>query len=399
MLARQGEARHRPGGRRRPRAARARSRRPSCTRIVGVEPRTALLERRVPEGRGTRPVAANVDQVFVVTAIQSIPPPFPSSSIACSSWPRPTRSPRRSSSTRSISIPARALIERCRRAGYAVYPTSTTTGEGMAEFAPRPGRTHLGGHRPVGRGQVEPAQPRAARPRSSGPARSAPRCGRGKNTTVSAVMLPLDAGGYLVDTPGLQRGGPLGNRPGRARHLLPRVPALPGRLPLRRLPPPDRARVPRARRRSRRARSRATGGRATWCCWRSWRARRRSGSERDGSDGDAAGDGRCAGERSAATASTADRLSRSLSPSRFPSTGPDPASPPSPSSGRTPPAGRSPRGWPCRSARTGCPPSPSPRSPSASSCFLVFWPKRWLTSRASSPTSSVSRARLVSGWK
>ena len=36
--------------------------------IVGVEPRTALLERRVPEGRGARPVAANVDQVFVVTA-------------------------------------------------------------------------------------------------------------------------------------------------------------------------------------------------------------------------------------------------------------------------------------------------------------------------------------------
>ena len=36
--------------------------------IVGVEPRTSLLERRVPEGRGTRPVAANVDHVFVVTA-------------------------------------------------------------------------------------------------------------------------------------------------------------------------------------------------------------------------------------------------------------------------------------------------------------------------------------------
>ena len=36
--------------------------------IVGVEPRTALLERRVPEGRGARAVAANVDQVFVVTA-------------------------------------------------------------------------------------------------------------------------------------------------------------------------------------------------------------------------------------------------------------------------------------------------------------------------------------------
>src|SRR5207249_283408 len=37
--------------------------------------------------------------------------------------------------------------------------------------------------------------------------------------------------------------------------------------------------------------------------------------------------------------------------------------------------------------------------PSASSCFLVFSPKRWLISRASSPTSSVRRARFVSGEK
>src|SRR5207245_2766529 len=37
--------------------------------------------------------------------------------------------------------------------------------------------------------------------------------------------------------------------------------------------------------------------------------------------------------------------------------------------------------------------------PAGSSRFLVFSPKRWLISRASSPTSSVSRARLVSGEK
>ncbi|PKL90986.1 MAG: hypothetical protein CVV20_06020, partial [Gemmatimonadetes bacterium HGW-Gemmatimonadetes-1] len=32
--------------------------------IVAVEERSSLLERRVPDGRGTRPVAANVDQVL-----------------------------------------------------------------------------------------------------------------------------------------------------------------------------------------------------------------------------------------------------------------------------------------------------------------------------------------------
>ena len=37
---------------------------------------------------------------------------------------------------------------------------------------------------------------------------------RGKNTTVSAVMLPLDAGGYLVDTPGFSEVGLWGIDPG-----------------------------------------------------------------------------------------------------------------------------------------------------------------------------------------
>ncbi len=36
--------------------------------IESVEPRRSLLERRVPDGRGTRPVAANVDQVVVIIA-------------------------------------------------------------------------------------------------------------------------------------------------------------------------------------------------------------------------------------------------------------------------------------------------------------------------------------------
>ena len=44
--------------------------------VVSVEPRTTLLERRVPEGRGTRPVAANIDEVFVVTATVD-PAPIP----------------------------------------------------------------------------------------------------------------------------------------------------------------------------------------------------------------------------------------------------------------------------------------------------------------------------------
>ena len=44
--------------------------------ISAVAERTSLLARRVPEGRGTRPVAANVDQVLVVTATRD-PEPVP----------------------------------------------------------------------------------------------------------------------------------------------------------------------------------------------------------------------------------------------------------------------------------------------------------------------------------
>jgi len=36
--------------------------------ITGVEARRNVLERREPHGRGARPVVANIDRVFVVTA-------------------------------------------------------------------------------------------------------------------------------------------------------------------------------------------------------------------------------------------------------------------------------------------------------------------------------------------
>jgi putative ribosome biogenesis GTPase RsgA len=44
--------------------------------IAEVEPRRSLLERRIPLGRGTRPIAANIDAVFVVTASRD-PVPVP----------------------------------------------------------------------------------------------------------------------------------------------------------------------------------------------------------------------------------------------------------------------------------------------------------------------------------
>ena len=101
---------------------------------------------------------------------------------------------------------------------------------------------------------------------------------RGKNTTVSAVMLPLDAGGYLVDTPGFSEVGLWGIDPGELDTCFPEFRPFLGDCRYadcrHRTEPGCRVREAV---RGRRSRAR-TGGRATWCCWRSWRARRRSGS-------------------------------------------------------------------------------------------------------------------------
>jgi ribosome biogenesis GTPase len=180
--------------------------------IVGVEPRTALLERRVPEGRGTRPVAANVDQVFVVTATVD-PAPIPqlidrllvvaeANEIAAAVV------------VNKVDLdPGSGLIARLRGAGYAVYATSVRTGEGIAELAAAlAGRISVvtgpsGGGKSSLLNRVQPGlQLRTAE--------ISAKVRRGKNTTVSAVMLPLDSGGYLVDTPGFSEVGLWGIDPG-----------------------------------------------------------------------------------------------------------------------------------------------------------------------------------------
>lgn len=181
--------------------------------IVGVEPRTALLERRVPEGRGTRPVAANVDRVFVVTATVD-PAPIPqlidrllvvaeANEIAAAVV------------VNKVDLdPGTALIDRLRRAGYAVYPTSIRTGDGMTEFA-----AALAGRISVVTGPSGAGKSSLLNRLQPGlqlrTAEISAKVRRGKNTTVSAVMLPLDAGGYLVDTPGFSEVGLWGIDPGQ----------------------------------------------------------------------------------------------------------------------------------------------------------------------------------------
>ena len=173
--------------------------------VVGVEPRTSLLERRVPEGRGSRPVAANIDEVLVVTATAD-PDPIPQLIDRLLVVAESNSIPAAVVVNKIDVAPGDALIARCRSAGYAVYPTSVRTGDGIGAFAAALAGRIAVVTGPSGAGKssllnaVQPGLKLRVREISA-------KLRRGKNTTVSAVMLPLDNGGYLVDTPGFSEVG------------------------------------------------------------------------------------------------------------------------------------------------------------------------------------------------
>jgi ribosome biogenesis GTPase len=179
--------------------------------ITAVAERRTLLERRVPEGRGTRPVAANIDEVFVVTSTADPPPIL-------------QLLDRLLVVAEANGIPAAVVVNkidladpdpltaRFRRAGYTVYRTCARTGEGIGEFIEA-----LTGHTavvtgPSGAGKsslLNAVQPGL----SLRVGEVSEKLRRGKHTTVGAVMIPLERGGFLVDTPGFSEVGLWGIEP------------------------------------------------------------------------------------------------------------------------------------------------------------------------------------------
>ena len=173
--------------------------------VVDVEPRRSLLARRVPEGRGARPVAANVDHVFVVTATAD-PPPLAQLIDRLLVVAEANEIPAAVVVNKIDLDPGLALGERFRSAGYEVFRTSAVTGEGVAAL-----RSALAGGTsvvtgPSGAGKssllnaIEPGLQLRTREVSA-------RVRRGRHTTVSAVMVPLAGGGFLMDTPGFSEVG------------------------------------------------------------------------------------------------------------------------------------------------------------------------------------------------
>lgn len=179
--------------------------------IAAVEPRRTLLERRMPHGRGNKPIAANIDEVLVVTATLD-PAPIPQ------------LLDRLLVIAEVNSLPAAVLLNkidldlgetlglRFQQAGYPVLHANVKGGVGVEQI-----REHLKGRvtvltGPSGAGKsslVNALEPG----RSLRVGAISERSRRGVQTTVTAVMIPLSGGGFLVDTPGFSEVGLWGVEP------------------------------------------------------------------------------------------------------------------------------------------------------------------------------------------
>jgi ribosome biogenesis GTPase / thiamine phosphate phosphatase len=179
--------------------------------IADVGPRRSLLERRVPLGRGTRPIAANIDAVFVVTASRD-PVPVPQLIDRLLVVAEANELPATVVVNKIDLDPGDWIATRFERAGYPVIRTCARTGVGMEEL-----RTALHGRVSVFTGPSGAGKSSLLNTLRPGlrlrTGEISTKVRRGRNTTVSAVLLPLDDASYIVDTPGFSEVGLWGLEP------------------------------------------------------------------------------------------------------------------------------------------------------------------------------------------
>ena len=189
--------------------------------IAAVEPRRNQLERRTPEGRGVRVVAANVDEAFIVVAAKD-PVPVPQLLDRFLAIASVNDIPVAVVVNKIELDPATALVERMGRAGYRVFSVSVKTGLGLdALFAEMRREVSLvAGPSGVGKSSLLNALQPGLRLRTG---EVSDRARRGTHTTVAAVMVPLTGGGFLVDTPGFSEVGIWGVEPRELARCFPDI--------------------------------------------------------------------------------------------------------------------------------------------------------------------------------
>ena len=183
--------------------------------ITGIKERRSVLQRRAAgQGAGrSQPIAANVDQVLVVASARD-----------------PELTPRMIDRFLVIAeanhLPAfvvvnkaeldreagPALADRYRAAEYPVLLTSVKVPEGLGELEERlRGReTVLAGQSGVGKSSLLNAIEPGLKLRIGA---ISEKWRTGKHTTTAAELIPLKAGGYVVDTPGMREVGTWGIEP------------------------------------------------------------------------------------------------------------------------------------------------------------------------------------------
>ena len=176
--------------------------------IEAVEPRTSLLERRIPGGRGTRPVAANVDQVVVVIA-------------AADPAPIPQLLDRLLVVAEANDIPALVVINKidlapadrsdrpsCRDGLRRDSHRRASAGKGSRRSAPRLERQGIGVHRAERRREVVADERAGTGSGTANRRRVGPRrWGAARTPPFRPMMIPLAIGGFVVDTPGFSEVG------------------------------------------------------------------------------------------------------------------------------------------------------------------------------------------------
>jgi ribosome biogenesis GTPase len=194
--------------------------------IVGVEPRRSLLARRVPESRGPRAVAANLDHVFVVTATAN-PAPIPQLIDRLLVVAEANSLPAAVVVNKVDLDPGVGLEQRLRSAGYDVFRTSAKTGEGIPAFreALMGSASVVTGPSGAGKSSLLNAIQPGLQLRTG---EVSTKVGRGRHTTVAAVMVPLEGGGYLMDTPGFSEVGLWGIDPKELAECFPEMRPLAG---------------------------------------------------------------------------------------------------------------------------------------------------------------------------